>query len=173
MFKKESKTKSNDAKIPTSFSQPVAAMMPSKQSTNSKGGGHTTLIAQDTEVFGDIKFSGLLEVEGTIVGNINANPSTEAHLRIQENGRVEGDIRVPRVVINGQIKGTVLSSTLELASKAIVEGNVHYSTIEMMKGSQVNGSLVYEENALTQPTQTSSPSSNGQKKTKKVPLTTE
>ena len=105
----------------------------------------TTLIARDTEIFGDIKFSGNLEIEGHIVGNIIANPGAEASVRVLENGWVEGDVSVPKVIINGDIKGTVHSTMLELAGKAKVEGNVHYETIEMVKGAQVNGNLVYSE----------------------------
>lgn len=148
MFKKDSKSKSDAQALPTSFSQQVVPSMPGK-SSQSKSSGHTTLIAQDTTIKGDIVFSGLLEIEGVVKGNISAGENTDAHVRLQALGKIEGDVRVPRVVINGEVKGTVLSSTLELASKAMVEGNVHYSTIEMMKGAQVNGSLVHEANALS------------------------
>lgn len=144
--KKDTKAKNADANLPTSFSQPPAAMTPaSPKGAGGKGhgGSHTTLIAADTEITGDIRFTGLLEIEGAIVGNISADANSEAHVRIQESGKVEGDIRVPKVVINGDVKGTVLSSTLELAPKAQIEGNVHYNTIEMMKGAQVNGNLVH------------------------------
>ncbi|MCY4045466.1 MAG: polymer-forming cytoskeletal protein [Cellvibrionales bacterium] len=146
MFKKESKIKSEEKSLPTSFSNPVSQAV--GKSSAPKGGSLTTLIAQDTQITGDIKFSGLLEVEGTILGNVSASDSGDAHIRIQESGRVEGDIHVQRVVINGNVTGKVYSETLELAAKAHVEGNVHYSTIEMMKGAQVNGNLVHEENAI-------------------------
>jgi len=59
-------------------------------------------------------------------------------------GRVEGDIRVPCVIINGEIVGDVYSSKqLELASKARVKGNVFYTLVEMAAGSEVNGSLTH------------------------------
>ncbi len=150
MFKKDSKSKPADSKPPTSFSHPITSVIPKNGHSGSGAGSHTTLIAQDTEIFGDVKFSGTLEIEGVIVGNITSNPNAEASVRIQEIGRVDGDVRAPKVVINGHVKGTVLSSTLELAPKAIIEGNVHYSTIEMMKGAQVNGNLVHSDNAMSQ-----------------------
>ncbi|MBV1921961.1 MAG: polymer-forming cytoskeletal protein, partial [Pseudomonadales bacterium] len=34
---------------------------------------------------------------------------------------------------------------VELASKAVVNGNVHYHLIEMVMGSEVNGSLVHDQ----------------------------
>lgn len=104
----------------------------------------TTLIAKGTEIVGDIKFSGNLEIEGKVRGGIIAAGGGDASVRVLENGEVEGDINVPSVIINGVVKGDVFSSNhIELAAKAKVEGNAHYNLIEMVKGAQVNGNLVY------------------------------
>lgn len=106
--------------------------------------GYTTLIAKDTEVVGDVKFSGDLEIQGVVKGNVLAQNEDSATVRVVEGGRVEGDIRAPVVVINGQITGDVHASRhVELAAKAEVQGNVHYQLIEMVKGAQLNGNLVY------------------------------
>ncbi|AFU99069.1 bactofilin family protein [Simiduia agarivorans] len=106
--------------------------------------GGTTLISKATEIVGDVHFSGNLEIEGKVRGNIIADSKGDARVRIMEKGQVEGDIRVPSVIINGHVKGNVHSDKhIELAAKAVVEGNVHYHMIEMVKGSQVNGNLVY------------------------------
>lgn len=103
-----------------------------------------TLISRGTKVVGDLHFSGDLQVEGKVCGNIIAESGNDAKLVVAEKGLVEGEIRVPMVIINGTVKGDVYSTKhVELASKAMVEGNVHYQLIEMVKGAQVNGSLVY------------------------------
>jgi cytoskeletal protein CcmA (bactofilin family) len=105
-----------------------------------------TLISKGTRIVGDIHFSGDLQIEGTVQGNVLVENGGDAKLVVAEKGVVEGEIRVPRVVINGKVVGNVFSSKhVELASKAVVEGNVHYQLIEMVKGSQVNGALVYGE----------------------------
>ncbi len=109
----------------------------------SSGSNHTTLIARQTEVSGDLHFRGNLVVEGTVNGNVSAHSDSDARLQIVDGGKVEGEIRVPHVVINGNVKGDVYAVRhLELSAKAMVEGNVHYKLIEMVKGAQVNGSLV-------------------------------
>jgi cytoskeletal protein CcmA (bactofilin family) len=106
--------------------------------------GNTTLISKSTEIVGDVHFTGNLEVEGRVRGNIFAEEGTDARVRVMEKGLVEGQISVPTVVINGSVNGDVRSSKhIELAAKATVHGNVHYHLIEMVKGSQVNGNLVY------------------------------
>ncbi|MDP5208759.1 MULTISPECIES: polymer-forming cytoskeletal protein [unclassified Microbulbifer] len=115
-----------------------------KQTTMaSNGSNHTTLIARQTEVSGNIHFRGNLVIEGKVKGNVSANSDSEARLQIVEGGIIEGEIRVPQVVINGHVHGDVYAARhLELAAKAMVEGNVHYKLIEMVKGAQVNGALV-------------------------------
>lgn len=108
--------------------------------------GSTTLISGATELEGDIRFSGNLEIEGKITGNVSAEEGSDARVRIMEHGVVEGEIHAPVVVVNGVVKGNVYSSShVELAAKAEVQGNVHYCVIEMVKGAQVNGSLVYSD----------------------------
>lgn len=108
--------------------------------------GSITVISKATEIIGDLHFSGNLEVEGVVRGNLVAEKGSDARVRIDGKGCVEGEIHVPTVVINGHVKGDVYSSKhLELAAKAVVEGNVHYQLIEMVKGAQVNGNLLYLE----------------------------
>jgi cytoskeletal protein CcmA (bactofilin family) len=115
-----------------------------KESNMGFSAGNTTLISRSTEVVGDIHFTGSLEVEGRVRGNIYAEEGTDARVRVMEKGLVEGQISVPTVVINGSVNGDVHSGKhIELAAKATVQGNVHYHLIEMVKGSQVNGNLLY------------------------------
>ena len=67
-------------------------------------------------------------------------------LIVSEKGCVEGDVKGPVVIINGQVEGDVTSTqTLELAQHAKVKGNVYYNLLEMEVGAQVNGSLIHEE----------------------------
>ncbi len=106
--------------------------------------GATTLISRETVVVGDLHFNGSLDVEGMVQGNIVARESDDALVRVVDKGRVEGEIRSPCVLINGEVKGDVHASRhLELAAKGRVQGNVFYSTLEMAAGSEVNGSLTH------------------------------
>ena len=118
-------------------------MWGSKKSTFSVSGG-TTLISTDTVVVGDLHFSGNLDIEGLVQGNIVAQPGVDALVRVVDKGRVEGEIRAPGVIINGTVQGDVHSSKhLELAPRGRVQGNVFYALLEMAAGSEVNGSLTH------------------------------
>ena len=106
--------------------------------------GTTTLISRDTVVVGDLRFSGNLDIEGLVQGNIIAKDGKEALVRVVDKGCVEGEIRAPSVLINGEVRGDVHSlKHLELASRGRVQGNVFYTLLEMAAGSEVNGSLTH------------------------------
>jgi cytoskeletal protein CcmA (bactofilin family) len=118
-----------------------------RKKTVSVSGG-TTLISHETEIVGDILFYGNLDVEGLVQGNIVAHADKDAVIRIVGKGRVEGEIRVPNVIINGEVKGNVYATRhLELAPNSRVEGNVFYSQVEMAAGAEVNGSLTHMDDA--------------------------
>jgi cytoskeletal protein CcmA (bactofilin family) len=117
-------------------------MWGSKRKVGVSGG--TTLVSHDTAIVGDIRFSGNLDVEGLVQGNILADADKDARVRVVGKGRVEGEIRAPSVVINGEVRGTVYSTRqLELAPKCRVEGDVFYQTVEMAAGAEVNGNLTH------------------------------
>lgn len=117
-------------------------MLGSKKAASVSGG--TTLISHETVIVGDVHFCGNLDIEGLVQGNIVAQSGKEALLRIVGKGRVEGEIRVPSVIVNGEVQGDVYSSKhLELASKSRVQGNVFYTLVEMAAGAEVNGSLTH------------------------------
>ena len=107
--------------------------------------GSTTLIAEGTELEGDLNFKGSLEVEGSITGNI-LSEDDDARIRILKGGSVKGDVWVATVLINGRVTGDIYASKqAKLASQAVVEGNVHYNLIEIEKGAEVVGSFVHEQ----------------------------
>jgi cytoskeletal protein CcmA (bactofilin family) len=103
-----------------------------------------TLIGQNSELHGDVIFSGGLHVDGVIKGNVYAEGDSGSILSVSERGLIEGEVRVPNIVLNGSVKGDVHAADhIELAEKARVTGNVYYKLIEMVRGSEVNGNLVH------------------------------
>ena len=104
-----------------------------------------SLIGQNTEIHGDVIFNGGLHVDGKVKGNvISAESEEESVLTLSERGTIEGEVKVPNVVINCTVIGDVHALThVELAAQARVHGNVYYSLIEMAMGAEVNGNLVH------------------------------
>ncbi|NII10843.1 polymer-forming cytoskeletal protein [Oleiagrimonas sp. C23AA] len=105
----------------------------------------TSLVAQGARVCGDVHFAGTLHLDGCVEGAVRAEAGTEGTFTLSEHGRVIGEIRVPRAVINGHVKGDIhVYDRLELAAEARIEGDVHYRVLEMAAGAQINGRMVHE-----------------------------
>lgn len=103
-----------------------------------------TLVGQHTVIQGDLRFTGGLHIEGVVKGNVIAENDSASMLQLSEHGTIEGEVNVPYIVLNGEVKGDVRSSVhIELLSKSQVTGNVYYNLIEMAIGAEVNGKLVH------------------------------
>ena len=101
--------------------------------------GKTSLIAVGAELHGDLRFQGAVQVDGKVFGNLIAS---EGMVRVSVQGRVEGEIRAPHIVIDGEVVGDVhATGHLELGTRAQVRGNLYYALMEMAMGVQVDGRL--------------------------------
>ena len=104
-----------------------------------------TLIGRGTTIDGDLRFSGGLHIEGVIKGNLAAD-GDDATLILSEHGHIQGEVRVPSMVLNGMIDGDVFASgKVELFEKARISGDVYYNLLEMAVGAEVNGKLVRQK----------------------------
>ena len=103
-----------------------------------------SLIGSGTKVTGDIHFTGGLRVDGEIHGSVIAEPGKASTLVLSEQARVNGEIRVTHLVLNGTVAGPIEASEyLELQSKAKVTGDVKYKTLEIQLGAIVEGKLAH------------------------------
>lgn len=100
------------------------------------------LIGAGTSVHGDIVFSGGLRVDGKVEGNVSTADGQAGTLVVSEHARIDGEIRVSHIVVNGTVNGPVAASDyLELQPKARVTGDVSYKTLEMHVGAVIQGRL--------------------------------
>ncbi len=150
MFGKSSKTSNN----PSSPSIPMSAPI---SNSNTQGDQKIrsarvdTLIGKGTTIDGDLRFSGGLHVEGVIKGNLAAD-GDDATLILSEHGHIQGEVRVPSMVLNGMIDGDVFAcGKVELFEKARICGDVYYNLLEMAVGAEVNGKLVRQKPEVSAP----------------------
>jgi len=102
-----------------------------------------TLVGPNSQVNGDLTFSGGCHIDGTVKGSVNAD--ADSALSISEEGTIEGGVIVPYVVLNGIVRGDVVAGQrVELGPTARVIGNVYYNLIEMAIGAEINGKLVHQ-----------------------------
>jgi len=104
------------------------------------------LIGAGTSIEGNVNFTGGLRVDGHIRGNVVSNSDTASTLVLSEQARIEGEIRVSHVVINGSVVGPIHASDyIELQAKSNVTGDIYYKNMEIQLGAVVQGRLVYQD----------------------------
>lgn len=105
-----------------------------------------SLIGISTSVEGNVRFKGGLRIDGNVRGNVVADPDEPSMLVISEHARIEGEVRVAHLVVNGEILGPVFSSEfLELQPRARITGDVFYKALEMHGGALVSGKLTHDQ----------------------------
>ena len=115
-----------------------------KKYKNKKTTRIDSLIGQNTEIQGELKFSGGVHIDGKIQGKVIGENDGSSLLSQSEHGEIEGEVSSPYVVINGIVNGDVHASRhVELLSNAKIKGNVYYNLVELSVGAEVNGKLVH------------------------------
>jgi cytoskeletal protein CcmA (bactofilin family) len=105
---------------------------------------NSSFINSDVQMLGDLSFSDDLHLSGKVTGNIVAPADSEATLYIQADSVVDGEIRVPKIVVIGQVIGDIFSGQhLEISSQAKVTGNINYRLLTIDLGAEVNGKLTH------------------------------
>jgi cytoskeletal protein CcmA (bactofilin family) len=111
----------------------------------------TSLIAEDVEITGDLRFTHGIRIDGHIKGNVvgrcgNGTDAGSAAARtllvLSDKGRIAGNVRCGDAVINGSIVGDLhVEHFLELKSSSQVSGTIHYEYLQMDVGATVRGHL--------------------------------
>lgn len=110
-----------------------------------------SLIGAGTSIEGNLNFSGGMRIDGEVNGSVIAVPGKPSTLVLSEHARVNGEVSVTHLVVNGTISGPVTASEyLELQGKAKVSGDVHYKTLEIQLGAIVEGRLIHSSDAVAQ-----------------------
>jgi len=101
-----------------------------------------TLIGQAARVHGDMEFAGGLHLDGTIEGNLRADPVEGSSLSVSETGSIDGNVEAGNVMLNGAVRGDIIArGRVVLGATARVQGNVYYGVIEMTLGAQIIGKV--------------------------------
>ena len=115
-----------------------------------------TLIGANTNINGDIHFTGGLRVDGHVTGNIISTDDEQSTLVLSNEGSIKGQIKAANVVINGTVIGPIeVSGYLELQEKAKVSGDMQYGSIEIQLGACVDGKMIHHNKAEVEHTQQS------------------
>jgi len=97
----------------------------------------TGFFDKDTQIEGDLSFKGSFRIDGVFKGKINSDST----LIIGENGKVEADIKIGYIVINGEIKGNIQArDKVEINSTGRVIGSVASPKLIVEEGAYLETS---------------------------------
>jgi cytoskeletal protein CcmA (bactofilin family) len=81
----------------------------------------TGFFDKETEIKGDLHFKGTFRVDGRFKGKIDSG----SILIIGDSGKVEADVKIGHIIINGEIKGNITASEkVEVNSSGKVYGTI-------------------------------------------------
>lgn len=93
------------------------------------------IIGAESSIKGDLTSKGIVRMDGTIEGSINAD-----WLIVGETGAIKGDVTLRGIVTNGKIEGNIKSKeTVEIKSKGIVEGDIYTLKLAISEGAIFDG----------------------------------
>lgn len=103
------------------------------------GDGTLSLISNETTIEGKLATDGSLQIDGRIVGDVNA----KAHVSVGLTGTVEGSITARNVAISGRMKGWIAAAEkLILEGKSVVRGDLKATKLVVDEGAVFDGHCV-------------------------------
>lgn len=101
-----------------------------------------SLIAEGSQIDGNICFADGLRIDGCVLGVVSAGAEQPSMLVISESASVTGEVHADHIIVNGTVTGPIHARVmLELQPRARICGDVHYTALEMHQGAIIAGQL--------------------------------
>ena len=97
----------------------------------------SSVISSDTVIKGKIDFKGELLIEGKASGDILGD-----NLTLGPSARVDGNIIVKAIIVQGNFTGFIRSDTVRLDAGSTVKGDIEHSEISIETGANFNGKVI-------------------------------
>lgn len=127
MKSKKSKAVAVDSKETKSSDKSITKRFENLKST-------PTIISKDLVIEGEISSVGVIEIEGSIQGNIKGNVVV-----LRESGFISGEVIAESICIRGNLNGKVRSNIVNISGKAKVSGDIEYKTLSVEDGACIEG----------------------------------
>lgn len=103
-----------------------------------------SIIGSGMRVVGDISAEGVVKIEGTVVGTVQAG----RQVLVAKGGVVEGDVVTREAILGGEVRGSVQASErVELQTTSVVHGDIATRRLLVQEGGEINGVLRMSESA--------------------------
>ncbi|KAB2933854.1 MAG: polymer-forming cytoskeletal protein, partial [Rhodocyclaceae bacterium] len=94
-------------------------------------------------VEGDIVFTGVLRIQGDVLGNVACQGDAGDTVVVDATGSVTGTVGAPRIVVRGRVLGPLHSAqSIDIQQGGSVVGDAFYKEIVIHAGGVVEGALM-------------------------------
>ncbi len=112
------------------------------KSLTSRGGSQSStrgkiapsVISSDMRVLGNIIGDGMIDLDGSVEGNVRATT-----VCIRPNGKVRGDVVADTVLVHGTVEGLIKARSVLLYSTARVQGTIMHESLSIEDCACVDG----------------------------------
>lgn len=106
------------------------------QTSSTAAGSGRSYIHAGLDIRGDLASAGLVEIDGTVQGDIVAET-----LVIGPTGVVAGQVRARTVTVSGRLDGSITGQSVTLRSDSIVRADVAYEVVTIQSGADIEGNF--------------------------------
>ena len=107
---------------------------------------HVTTIGPTIVISGELTSGEDITVQGRVNGQVMVREGT---LTIGEQANLRADVRGARVLVHGQLKGSIVASErIELAPSAAVEGSLSANRVILTDGTHFNGRIDMDQRTI-------------------------
>ena len=111
----------------------------------------TSLLGEGVEFVGDLSFNFGLRIDGVVKGKVHS----ESMLIIGPKGRVEAEVSIKRISINGEFRGVInASDRVEIHKDGKVYGDIYTPCLIIEAGALFEGKCNMSDKKVTQESQT-------------------
>ena len=120
-----------------------------------------TVLAEDIDFTGVLKFNKSLMIKGKFEGNIEA----KGHLFLGPNSYVKAEIKIDKLTCYGKIDGNIYATErVELSKESEVNGDIYSPDLVIESGCKFNGKCIMDVKKTQQVQQQTQQQHNPQKK---------
>lgn len=99
--------------------------------------GLPSIISKDTTVTGNIVSPGTIQIEGTVIGDIECH-----ELALGEGGEIRGQTKCEVADIQGTVVGELQVTNIAIAASANINGDIVHENVSIEAHARVEGKLV-------------------------------
>jgi cytoskeletal protein CcmA (bactofilin family) len=109
----------------------------SKTDRHGSGNGVPSIISADMHVSGNLSGEGVMQVDGTVDGDIRC-----AEVTIGRGAKVCGQVECDTVHVHGTVTGEIRARSVTLSSSAHVTGDIQHEELSIEAGAYMEGKLL-------------------------------